>query len=72
MVGLVKQNVSSRKIMTSAAFRNAIVVDMALGGSTNTVLHLPAVAREARVDLPLKLFDDISKVTTQVTNIRPG
>ena len=72
VVGLVKQNVSSRKIMTSAAFRNAIVVDMALGGSTNTVLHLLAVAREAREDLPLKTFDDISKVTPQVTNIRPG
>ena len=72
VVGLVKQNVSSRKIMTSDAFRNAIVVDMALGGSTNTVLHLLAVAREARVDLPLKTFDDISKVTPQVTNIRPG
>lgn len=72
VVGLVKQNISARKIMTSAAFRNAIVVDMALGGSTNTVLHLPAVAREARVDLPLKTFDDISKVTPQVTNIRPA
>lgn len=72
VVSLVKQNVSSRKIMTSAAFRNAIVVDMALGGSTNTVLHLLAVAREAREDLPLKTFDDISKVTPQVTNIRPG
>ncbi|MFB0528160.1 MAG: dihydroxy-acid dehydratase [bacterium] len=72
VVSLVKQNISPRKIMTSDAFRNAIVVDMALGGSTNTVLHLPAIAREAKVALALKVFDDISKVTPQVTNIRPG
>jgi len=72
VVGLVKQDISARRIMSPAAFRNAIVVDMALGGSTNTVLHLPAVAREARVDLPLKTFDDISKVTPQVTNMRPS
>ncbi len=72
VVSLVKQNISARKIMTFAAFRNAIVVDMALGGSTNTVLHLPAVASEAKVNLPLKVFDEISKVTSQVTNIRPG
>jgi len=72
VVSLAKQNISPRKIMTSNAFRNAIVVDMALGGSTNTVLHLPAIAREAKLDLPLKLFDEISKVTPQVTNLAPG
>jgi len=72
VVGLVKQNISARKIMTSAAFHNAIVVDMALGGSTNTVLHLPAIAREARVDLPLKTFDEISKITPQITNLLPA
>jgi len=72
VVSLVKQNISSRKIMTLAAFRNAIIVDMALGGSTNTVLHLPAIAREAKVNLPLELFDQISRVTPQVTSIRPG
>jgi len=72
VVSLVKQNISSRKIMTLAAFRNAIIVDMALGGSTNTVLHLPAIAREAKVNLPLELFDQISKVTPQITSIRPG
>jgi dihydroxy-acid dehydratase len=72
VVSLVKQNISSRKIMTSAAFRNAIVVDMALGGSTNTVLHLSAIAREAKVDLPLKVFDEISKVTPQITNLLPA
>ncbi len=72
VVGLVKQNISSRKIMTLASFRNAITVDMALGGSTNTVLHLPAIAREAKVNLPLELFDQISRVTPQVASIEPG
>jgi dihydroxy-acid dehydratase len=72
VVALVKQNISSRKIMTSSAFHNAIVVDMALGGSTNTVLHLPAIAREAKVDLPLKTFDEISKHTPQIASIRPS
>jgi dihydroxy-acid dehydratase len=72
VVSLVKQNISPRKIVTSTAFHNAIVVDMALGGSTNTVLHLPAIAREAKVDLPLKVFDEISKVTPQITNLLPA
>jgi len=72
VVGLIRQNISSRKIMTFAAFRNAILVDMALGGSTNTVLHLPAIAVEAKVELPLKVFDEISKVTPQITNITPA
>jgi len=72
IVNLVKQNIPARKIMNSTAFRNAIVVDMALGGSTNTVLHLPAIAREARVDLPLTVFDEISKVIPQVVNIAPS
>jgi len=72
VVSLVKQNISSRKIMTLAAFRNAIIVDMALGGSTNTVLHLPAIAREAKVNLPLELFDQISRVTPQITDLLPG
>jgi len=72
IVGLVKQNISSRKIMTFAAFRNAITVDMALGGSTNTVLHLPAIAKEAKVNLPLELFDQISRVTPQVASVEPG
>jgi len=72
VVSLVKQNISSRKIMTPNALRNAIVVDMALGGSTNTVLHLPAVAREAKVDLALEVFDEISRVIPQIANLLPG
>lgn len=58
---LVKKDIKPRDIMTMKAFENAIAVDMAIGGSTNTVLHLPAIAHEAGLDLPLDLFDEISK-----------
>jgi dihydroxy-acid dehydratase len=64
--------VSCRKIMTPAAFANGIAVDMALGGSTNTVLHIPAIANEAGVKLPLDLFDEISRRTPHLTNFRPA
>ena len=50
---LLSQNIRPRDIMTPAAFRNALAVDMALGGSTNSVLHLLAIAHEAGVKLPL-------------------
>ena len=61
VMDLVKKNVLPRDIMTLEAFENAIAVDMAIGGSTNTVLHLPAIAHEAGVDLSLDLFDEISR-----------
>jgi len=69
---LVRDGVKPRDIMTREAFENAIRVDMALGGSTNTILHLPAVAHEAKIELPLELFDEISKDTPHITSIRPG
>ncbi len=69
---LVRNNVRPRDIMTATAFDNAIRVDMALGGSTNTVLHLPAIAREAGVDLPLERFDELSKDTPHITSLLPG
>ncbi len=72
VVGLVKENVRPRDIMTKAAFENAIRVDMALGGSTNTVLHLLAIAHSAGVDLPLSAFDEISKDTPHIASLRPG
>lgn len=71
-VELVKKNVLPRKIMTLKAFMNAIRIDMALGGSTNAVLHLTAIAHEAGIKLPLELFDKISHATPHITNIRPG
>lgn len=72
IVELVKKKITPRKIMTLEAFENSIAVDMALGGSTNTVLHIPAIAHEAGVSLPLYTFDDISKNTPHITNMLPG
>ena len=69
---LVKEDIRPRRIMTHAAFRNAIRVDNALGGSSNTVLHLPAIAHEAGVDFPIDWFDEMSRVTPHITNILPG
>ena len=72
VMDLVKKNVLSRDIMTLEAFENAIAVDMAIGGSTNTVLHLPAIAHEAGVDLSLDLFDEISRKARYITKMSPG
>jgi len=72
VVELVEQGVTSRQIMTEGALRNAVVIDMALGGSTNTCLHLPAIAHEAGVDLTLGDFDRLSKETPHISNLRPG
>ncbi|KYH33461.1 dihydroxy-acid dehydratase [Neomoorella mulderi] len=69
---LLKENIRPRDIMTTAAFHNAVAVDMALGGSTNTCLHLPAVAREAGVELDLSTFDAISRRTPQICKLSPA
>ena len=72
VVDLIKRNVTARSIMTQDAFRNAIRMDMALGGSTNTALHIPAIAHEVGIDLPLEVFDKLSADTPHITNLRPG
>jgi len=72
IVELVKKNILPRKIMNLSAFKNAITVDMALGGSTNTVLHLMAIAHEAQVELNLDLFDQISRKTPNICCIEPA
>ncbi|MFH1691424.1 MAG: dihydroxy-acid dehydratase [Candidatus Omnitrophota bacterium] len=72
IVELVKKNITPSQIMNKSSFENAIRVDMALGGSTNTVLHLLAIAREAGVELSLKDFDVLSKDTPHITNLLPG
>jgi dihydroxy-acid dehydratase len=72
VMDLVKKNLKPSKILTQKAFENAITVDMAFGGSTNTSLHLPAIAREAGVDLPLDLFNKISDKTPHLCNMSPG
>ena len=69
---LVRRDVRPRDIMTREAFENAIAVDMAIGGSTNTALHLPAIAHEAGVDLPLRVFDEISRKSAYITKMSPG
>jgi dihydroxy-acid dehydratase len=71
-MGLVRKGITARDIMVEEAFHNAIRVDMALGGSTNTVLHLLAVARDAGVDLELDAFDRISRETPHICSLRPG
>lgn len=71
-VALVKEGLTPRKIMTEGAFENAIRIDMALGGSTNTTLHIPAIAHEAGIDLTLDLFDRVSRETPHICNMLPG
>ncbi len=72
VVELVEKDVKPRDILTKEAFHNAIVVDMAAGGSTNTVLHLLAIAHEAGIDLKMELFDEISAKVPQILSLRPG
>jgi dihydroxy-acid dehydratase len=72
IVELIKKNITSRKIMTRKAFENAIMVDLALGGSTNTVLHITAIAHDADIALPLETFDVLSKKTPHLANMLPG
>jgi dihydroxy-acid dehydratase len=72
IMDLVQQQLLPRQIATLAAFKNAIAVDMALGCSTNTVLHVPAIAREAGLELSLELFNDISEKTPHLCHLSPG
>ena len=69
---LVEKGITARQIVTSASIDNAIRVDMAIGGSTNTVLHIPAIAAEFGLDLSLERFDQLSKETPHLVNLRPG
>ena len=72
VVGLVKEDLKPKDILSSGSFENAIMVDMALGGSTNTVLHVTAIANEAEVDLPLSLFDKLSKRVPHLCSMIPS
>ena len=69
---LLEKQIRARHIMTKEAFENALVVDMALGCSTNTVLHLPAIAKEAGIDMDLNLINEISKKTPHICSLSPG
>jgi len=72
IVELVRKDIRPLDIITRKSLENAIVVDMGLGGSTNTVLHLMAIAHEAKVDLDLKIFDKISRQIPHIANIEPA
>ena len=72
VVELVRRNETSRRFMTSDAFTNAITVDMALGGSSNTCLHIPAIAHDAGLEVTLDTFDEISRRTPHIASIEPS
>ena len=71
-VELVSRNIKPRDIMTKEAFHNAIALDMALGGSTNTTLHIPAIAYYADVDITLKDFNDFTEKIPHLTSLAPA
>ena len=72
IIRLLEQNITPEKIMTEKAFKNALRVDMALGCSTNTVLHLLAIANEAGVNVDLNLINEISVTTPHLCSLSPG
>ena len=72
IVELIEKQITARQIVTEKSFGNAVCVDMAIGGSTNTVLHLPAIAHDFGITLPLSRFDELSRTTPHLINLRPG
>jgi dihydroxy-acid dehydratase len=72
IMGLLENNIRPRDILTFEAFENAIMMANAIGGSTNVVLHLLAIAREVRIKLTLSDFERIRKLTPHIADMRPG
>ena len=72
IVEMVWEDLKPAGILSPSAFRSAITVDMAIGGSTNAIIHLVALARRCGIDLPLPLFDEISNHVPVLANIRPS
>jgi dihydroxy-acid dehydratase len=72
IVELTKKNIKPLDIINKKSLENAIIMDMALGGSSNTVLHLMSIAHEAGIKLDLAIFDKISKATPHITNLEPS
>lgn len=72
IVEMVREDLKPSDILTREAFENAISVDMALGGSTNAVLHIKAIAEEAGINLPLKIFDEIARKVPHICDMRPS
>ena len=69
---LVEKDIRPSQILTEAAFRNAIIVHSAIGGSTNATLHIPSIARELGIDIPIELFDEINHKVPHIGNITPS
>ncbi|MBW2062678.1 MAG: dihydroxy-acid dehydratase [Deltaproteobacteria bacterium] len=69
---MIENNITPSKIMTVDAFKNAISVLLSIGGSTNGFLHLPAIANELNIELPLEIFDELSEKTPQTCAIKPN
>lgn len=72
IMNMVEKNITARQIVNERSIRNAVTADMALGCSTNTVLHLLAIAREAGVELSLKTFDEISQKVPNLCHLAPA
>ncbi len=72
IVDMVQKDIKPRDIMTEAAFKNALTIDMALGCSTNSMLHLPAIAHECGIDLHLDMANDISDKTPNLCHLAPA
>ncbi len=72
IIKLVHDDLKPSQILTKQAFQNAIALDMALGGSTNTTLHLPAIAKEAGISLPLSTFDEIGRKVPHLCSMIPS
>ena len=72
IVEMVWEDLRPRELLTSSAFQNAVVTVLALGGSTNAIVHLVAMARRAGVDIDLDDFDALARRTPLLANIRPS
>ena len=72
VMNLIEKNICPRDIMTKEAFMNAMAMDMALGCSTNTMLHLPAIAHEAGVDLNMEVANEVSSKTPNLCHLAPA
>lgn len=72
VVEMVEEELTARKLLTADAIQNAVIVDLAIGGSTNSTLHLPAIAHELDMELPLSSFNDLNRKIPTLCAIRPS
>jgi len=72
IVDMVGEGLTARKVLTPSALENALIVDLAIGGSTNSALHLPAIARELGIDLPLARFNELNRKVPTLIGMSPS